>query len=412
VARDEALAGIAVPEPDLTPAALISRAAAMRPMLRAGQAECEKAGRIADVTNDAFVKAGFYRTLQPRRFGGYEFDVPTFLRVMMEVARGCPESGWVLALTAGHAHLMASFPEEGQRDAYGSRGEFRGPAAFNPPGAAIPAEGGFIVTGAWDYASGCDIATHFLGLAPIKVSAGEPPQGTITMLFEREQIRIVDNWHVMGMQGTGSRRVIVENVFVPVHRTLVLADAAGAFFPDRPGLAGHPNPMYHGRVTSFLVGEAAAVAVGAARGALDIYEEVLRTKKTHFPPFNRRQDEALFQNSYGRAYSLVCTAEAALIRAGEEYMEYCREQAAGGAPFGEARERRLTLIEQQCSELGWRAVELMFRAAGTSAANADAPLGRYFRNLAVIMTHLAMQSDLSGTNAARLQFGLPTLSRN
>ena len=101
-----------------------------------------------------------------------------------------------------------------------------------------------------------------------------------------------------------------------------------------------------------------------------------------------------------------------LLRAGEEYMEHCREQAAGGAPFGETRERRLTLIEQQCSEMGWRAVELMFRTAGTSVASADAPLGRYFRNLAVIMTHLAMQSDLSGTNAARLQFGLPTLSRN
>lgn len=384
----------------------------MRPMLRARQAECEKAGRLSDETNDAFVKAGFYRTLQPRRFGGYEFDVPTFLRVMMEVSRGCPESGWVLALTAGHVHLMASFPEQGQRDAYGKDGEFRGPAAFNPPGTAVPADGGFVVSGAWDYASGCDISTHFLGLAPIKVAEGQPPQGAITMLFERKQIRIVDNWHVMGMQGTGSRRVIVENVFVPSHRTMLVANAAGEFFPARTGLAGHKNPMYHGRVTSFLVGEAAAVAVGAARGALDIYEELLRTKKAHFPPFNFKRDETLWQSSYGQAYALVCTAEAALIRAGEEYMEYCREQAAGGAPFDEARERRLTLIEQQVSQLAWRAVELMFRTGGTSAANAEAPLSRYFRNLAVIMTHLAMQSDLSGTNAARLHFGLPTLSRN
>jgi 3-hydroxy-9,10-secoandrosta-1,3,5(10)-triene-9,17-dione monooxygenase len=401
------------PEPDLTPDQMVTRASAMRPMLRARQAECEAIGRIPEATNDTFVAAGFYRIVQPRRFGGYEFDVPTFFRVMMEVARGCPESGWVLALTAGHTHLMASFSEEGQRDAYGQTGEFRGPAAFNPPGTAIPVEGGFLIQGTWDYASGCDIATHFLGLAIVKDAGAPAPRGNITMLFDRKQIRIVDNWRVMGMQGTGSRRVIVEETFVPTRRTMLLTTPQGEMVNvnDRPGRGTHDNPMYLGRTRPFLVGEASAVAVGAARGALDIYEEILRGKRTHFPPFQERFKEREYQRHFGMASALVYAAEAALIRAGEEYMAFCTDEARKAGAFDDVREARITLIEQQCVNMAWQAVELMFRTGGTSAANAGAPLGRYFRNLAVITTHLALQHEHSATNAAQLHLGLPPVSR-
>ena len=100
----------------------------MRPMLRERQNACEAAGQVSEDTNAQFIAAGFYRILQPRCFGGYEFDLPTFLKVMIAISRGCSDSGWVLALTAGHAFLMASFPEEGQREAFGDKGEFRAPS--------------------------------------------------------------------------------------------------------------------------------------------------------------------------------------------------------------------------------------------------------------------------------------------
>ncbi|HEX4095385.1 MAG TPA: acyl-CoA dehydrogenase family protein, partial [Caulobacteraceae bacterium] len=94
------LAGvITAPEPDLTPDEMLERARALRPLLLASQGRCEAEGRVPQDINDALVQAGFYRIVQPRRFGGYEFDVPTFYRVMMEISRGCPETGWVLALT-------------------------------------------------------------------------------------------------------------------------------------------------------------------------------------------------------------------------------------------------------------------------------------------------------------------------
>ena len=400
----DAKIGIKPPEPQLTPQAMFERAAALRPMLRERQADCEALGRVPQDVNDALVKAGFYRIVQPRRFGGYEFDVPTFYKLMMEVARGCPETAWVLALTAGHPLLLAAFPEQAQVEAYGADGEFRCPASFNPPGTAVPVDGGYTISGAWVSASGIDIGTHFIGMAMVEAQDPAAPPVALQMILPREAFEIIDDWHVMGMQGTGSRCVKATDVFVPEHRTV---QAMGAHRGSQalPSAQLYDNPMYQGRIQPFLIGEAAAVSVGAARGALDLYEEGLKGKRSMFPPHLPRQEDPEFQRHYGQALALVSTAEAALVRAGEEFMDYAREAAEGGPAFDEAREHRLTLIEQQAVRLAWEAVELMFRTAGTSAsAKQGAMIGRVFRNLAVIGTHPALQLDRTGMMAAKARF--------
>ncbi|MCC6946479.1 MAG: oxidoreductase [Bradyrhizobiaceae bacterium] len=389
----------------LTPAELIRRAAALRPLLRSRQADCEALGRVPDDVNAELVRGGFYRIIQPRRFGGYEFDVPTFYRVMMGAARGCPETGWVLALTAGHPLIAASFPLEGQHEVYGKNGEFRCPAAFNPPGVAVPVAGGFRISGSWPSASGIDHATHAMTSAMVQAD-GEGAGRVIQAIFERAQFRIIDDWQVMGMRGTGSKRIAVEDAFVPLHRTVeAVAPGRGAEPRVRPRL--HDNPMYLGRILCFLVGEAASVAVGAARGALDLYEDILRNKRAYHPPYQERGKEPEFQQHYGRALALIATAEAALVRAGEDYMEFARGQDEGGRPFDDERDQQLILVEQQCIRLAWEAADLMFRSAGTSdAAKEGTMLGRIYRNMAVINTHPALQLERTAIVAARTRLGL------
>ena len=90
---------------------MLRRAVALRPLLRERQAECEEQGELPADTNNRFMAAGFYRIVQPRCFGGYEFALPDFIRVMIEVARGCSDSAWVLALTSGHTVLAAQLAE-------------------------------------------------------------------------------------------------------------------------------------------------------------------------------------------------------------------------------------------------------------------------------------------------------------
>lgn len=383
----------------------------MRPLLRERQTSCEEAGRVSEDTNARFIKAGFYRILQPRCFGGYEFDLTTFLKVMIAVSRGCSDSGWVLALTAGHAFLIASFPEAGQREAFGEKGEFRAPSVALPGGKAAPVAGGYRVQGSWDYTSGCELATHFIGACLVQGSEPALFGGGAFILFDRDQYRIEDNWHVIGMQGTSSRRVIVDEIFVPEHRFLALTDARGQYIHPRPGSLLHRNPLYRGRITSLLVSEVGAVSVGIGRGALDIYEEILRNKTTSFPPFHSRFQEPEFQRHFGEAQSLVDTAEAALLKMAADYMECARRDAEEGIPFSDEDDRRFLQIEQQCVRLCWDAVDLMLRTSGTSAASKTAPLGRYFRNLAVIRTHITLQFNHTAANSARLHFGMAPLSR-
>jgi alkylation response protein AidB-like acyl-CoA dehydrogenase len=218
----------------VSPDELVARAAAMRDTLRARQAECESLGRLPDATNDEYIQAGFFRVLQPRRFGGYELGLEAFLRIAIELSRGCPSSGWVYALTAGHAHTVTMWPEQGQVELF-SDGDFRCPFS-NLPAQAVAVDGGFRIDGWWDYGSGCDIATHFIGGVGVVDAPGGEIVDTRWAAFPRDAYRIVDNWDTLGMRGTGSRRVVVEDLLVPDHHT-VPSPNPGRPVVDFPGRA-------------------------------------------------------------------------------------------------------------------------------------------------------------------------------
>jgi 3-hydroxy-9,10-secoandrosta-1,3,5(10)-triene-9,17-dione monooxygenase len=398
------------PEPELTPEVMLERARALRPILRERQSRCEQAGRILDETSDDFIKAGFFRILQPRRFGGYEFSLVDFIRVMIEISRGCSESGWVLALTTGHPPaFLSGFPEQMQREVYGSDGDVRVPAVAMPTGTAIPTSDGYRVSGAWDYSSGCDVSTHFLGALMIIDPKMKTPKSYGYVLLDRTMFSIVDNWNVIGMQGTGSRRVVLPETIVAQHRILEMYNAAMTTAYPQPGRALHANPMFHAPLVPLLLSELGAVAVGTAQGALDSYEEITKQRTFPLPPFVPRTQTEQFQHHFGHARGLIDTAEAALLQLGRDYLEMGRRTLAGSPPTAED-ERRYMRVIQQCLELSWQAVELMFRTAGSSVAKRDSMLARSFRNIAVIRTHITMQDHMTSTNIGRLHFGISPLS--
>jgi 3-hydroxy-9,10-secoandrosta-1,3,5(10)-triene-9,17-dione monooxygenase len=396
---------IAVPEPQLTPAEMIRRAEALRPLLRERQAQTERNGNMSAETNAELVKAGFYRVLQPRQFGGYEFDFPTYVRVMMAIARGCPETAWVLSIVAGHVGQLASFPIEAQREVYGADGEVRSPEVTAPPGVATPVDGGYLLNGAWDYASGSEYSTHLIVVARVANDQSNADNRTIMALVNRADYTIEKNWHVFGMQGTGSDRVVLNKVFVPDYRTKAVFIDGTRVMPDRDY---YSNPMYFGPYRAYVIAESTAVIVGGAEGALDCYEEDFRNRKVAFPTNMYRYEMAEFQLNFGRCRALIDTAKAALIQVAEQYMAAAQAVYAG-EQLEPQLERRLCMIEQQTIHLACEAVDIMFRTAGSSNAKHDSMLGRYWRNLCVARGHLAHQSDTSAINFGRAHFGLPTV---
>jgi 3-hydroxy-9,10-secoandrosta-1,3,5(10)-triene-9,17-dione monooxygenase len=158
------------PEPGLTPDLLVQRAVALRPAIRAAQDDDDARGCHSPEMDKKFREAGFYRILQPKMFGGYEFDYVVFYRTMLEIARGNPGVSWCLALAATHGALIAShWPERAQFELFGTAGDFRAPHRVGVTTSSCQrVDGGYIVDGTWNYCSGIPYATHFVGNVVLK----------------------------------------------------------------------------------------------------------------------------------------------------------------------------------------------------------------------------------------------------
>jgi 3-hydroxy-9,10-secoandrosta-1,3,5(10)-triene-9,17-dione monooxygenase len=291
-----------VPEPDLTPETVVGRARALIPAIRDQADEAERLGHHTGELDRQFVAAGFYRMLQPRRFGGYEFGLPTFWRAMLAVSAGDPGTGWGLTLGAHHALVVGAwFSEDGQRDIFGPSGEFRCPHRPPPMGTAEPADGGYLVSGTWDYCSGIAHATHFMGNALVAGSEGGRGGGRgIAVVIPVEQVTVLDDWGdgvTLGMNSSGSNSVRADGVFVPAHRTAP-GDWTHGTTPA-PGAELHRNPMYCGRIYGVYHAGLVIPVIGAARAALEEYEQIIRTRPTIFPPQVPRYTHPDYQRSYG-----------------------------------------------------------------------------------------------------------------
>ena len=395
---------IPVPEPGLTAEAIIGRARALVPAIREQQDEAEKLGHHTAELDRQFVAAGFYRMLQPRRFGGYEFDLPTFWRVMLAVSTGDPGTGWGLTLGSHHALVVgAYFTEAGQRDIFGPSGEFRCPHRPPPMGTAEPADGGYVVSGTWDYCSGVGHATHFMGNAMV---AGSDEQ--IAVVIPIEQVTVLNDWgngSVLGMNSSGSNSVRADSVYVPAHRAAPGDWTHGA--AAAPGAELHGNYMYCGRIYGVYHAGLVIPVIGAARAALEEYEQIILTKPTYFPPQVPRYTHPDYQRVYGRAVALTDAAEAIVLRAGERYMELAARWAEAGEPFSREDDVRLFTMIQQAGQLAVRAVDEIFSAASSSAAKRGTRLQRYYRDASMYHGHIAAQHLATAGELARVHFGLP-----
>jgi 3-hydroxy-9,10-secoandrosta-1,3,5(10)-triene-9,17-dione monooxygenase len=209
------------------------------------------------------------------------------------------------------------------------------------------------------------------------------------------------------MRGTGSRRVVVEDLFVPGHHTVASPN------PDRPvvafpGRGVHENPIYRGgAIMPLLVSEPAAVAVGIAQGAIDHYVELLQTRRQYGPASPLRRELTMFQRDLGQATALVDTAEAALMHVAATWTAQAHDVAQRGVEVGDEAQRRLLMICQQVVELCAEAVDVIFRTAGTTATRKGEAVERCFRDINMIRTHVTMQFDRTFENVGQMRLGLP-----
>jgi 3-hydroxy-9,10-secoandrosta-1,3,5(10)-triene-9,17-dione monooxygenase len=398
---------IPVPEPGLTPDEIVDRARALREVVLGEAADAEERGTYSPELHEQFVAAGFHRILQPRRFGGYEFGLDTFYRVIIAIASADAGIGWNLCLGSAHAlQVGAFFPEQAQADLFGPDGHFVGPSRAIPRGKATPVPGGYQVSGRWDYCSGSTYSTHVIALALVADS-----DERIMVAIPRSDYEILDDWGggaTIGLGGTASNTIVADDVFVPAH--LAVRYDWKDFEMPREGTIGyqlHGNPLYLARAMTFFYASLNAVQIGNARAALQEYEAMMTTRPTSFPPPIPRSESVDYQRWYGEAYSLVDTAELAFFGALARFAEKCAGFAERGEPFTTADDGAIRDVMAQCGRLAWEAVDLMFASGGSTAARHGSRLERCFRDAAMFRTHIAAQYEVVFASTGRARLGQP-----
>jgi 3-hydroxy-9,10-secoandrosta-1,3,5(10)-triene-9,17-dione monooxygenase len=403
---------IPLPEPDMTPERLIARARGLRARVQADAALAEKRGRYSQALHEQFQHAGFYRILQPRRFGGYEFDVPTFFRVMIEIASADPGIGWCLCLGAGHALLLAShFSESAQVQIFGPTGHFVAPFSAGGSGAnctALPVAGGYRVSGTWRYCSGVPYSTHFMGVAKIPAQTPRDLPETVVVVVPSGSYRMLEDWgDILGLRASGSNSVVIEDVFIPsefISKSAMRHDATA----PTPGTEVNPNPMYRSVFLAFAAGELVCSQVGAAKAALADFERIITSTRPRFAPSVKKFEHHDWQRIFGLAMAMTDAAEAVLLKSGEQFMELCRDNAAGTRAFDFAAALRIQGLQHQAARLAWEAGVEMFRSASSTSSKDGEPMQRFFRDLATFRSNASHQPDFVAQQTARAYFGLPT----
>jgi 3-hydroxy-9,10-secoandrosta-1,3,5(10)-triene-9,17-dione monooxygenase len=382
---------LAPPEPDLTSKELIARAVALRPRLIDGQAATEDRTHYSEDLHQYFVDAGFYRLYIPRRYGGYEFDVPTFIKVTMELARGCPSTAWCWSLATAHALQLCSWFDEGTQDEIlGGGGHFAMASVAQPIGMATRTESGWQLNGKVGYCSGIPFSTHYMGQAFMAPPSADAAPQLLLFIAPRDGFTVLNDWgQIIGLKGSGSNSITFEGAEVPSHWTLENTFVADVDVSHgTPGIRLHGNPMYGGRMMATFTGNLAAVVVGAAWNALDEYERLLDEKPAYMPPMTLRRFDADFQRWFGSALSKISTAEAALLSMADQHMELCERAAEDPTVYTYFEDYRLACIAREVMVQCWDIVQgELWRTVGSSAGARGQRSERIFRDLATASAH-------------------------
>lgn len=388
-------------------AELIERAEALVPALVAAQQQTEQQGQYSAELHQQLSAAGFFRILVPRRYGGYQLGADTFFRVTMVLARGCPSTAWMYSRSAIHALTVASlFSEQAQSELFGS-GEFVAPATMVPGGSAEPSGGnGWRLNGTWASCAGTPFATHFIGHLMVETPTNRALRPLMFVAPRSEWRQVEDAGAQLGLRGSGSHGIAV-NGRVPAYFALLGTELAGAGDrSDSPGRALHGSSEYGRSAFSYLSLERASLAVGIARGALDAYTELMRTRKTLVPPIIDRSLDADYQYWYGEAIGLIATAESALYHSIGQLSTGPELTGEGGR----AADLRLAAVCRQVTRLCWHSLEhYLFPTAGASAARAGGRLERLWRDMSMVHSQsgFAMSmSTIASRDLAKTSLGL------
>jgi resorcinol 4-hydroxylase (FADH2) len=394
---------LSVPTPD----ELLARARAMVPEIRALAGETERNRGLFPHIVQQIRDAEFLRTCRPREFGGFEYDGEVAIRIAMTISAACASTGWTVNGAVSNGMSMAHWPLEAQREVWGDgdTDPFTF-ACFAPTGTAVPVAGGYRLTGRWSFASGCDLSTWGKLGAIIKPPGAEPPpngayDGAFFML-PIEDCQIIDNWYVCGLSGTGSKDIAVEDLFIPEHRVLKFGETRAG---TTPGARHHDNPIYRIPLLTLGASMLASTAIGAAKGALEVYLDMTTGRTTRGALAGgglRMKEFATVQLRLADAAASVEAAELILLTD----LRLAMQKLRAGDEITVADRIRTRRNQAYATRLALQAVEALNASTGGYGLHLENPVQRAWRDVNAVARHVSLNWDAVGTMYGQHAFGL------
>jgi 3-hydroxy-9,10-secoandrosta-1,3,5(10)-triene-9,17-dione monooxygenase len=377
----------------------LERAQALLPRLAERVDEARSLRRLPDATVQDLQDSGILRMLQPARWGGGECTPLEFFTVQHTLASVSPATAWVLGVVGVHAWQLALFDEQAQQDVWGDDPSTLISSSYAPVGKVTRVDGGFRLSGRWSFSSGSDHCQWVFvgGFAPTE--KGSPPDMR-TFLVPRSDYQVVDVWHTTALQATGSNDVVVDDVFVPEHRTHRLFDG---FKCDSPGNAGNPGATFRLPFGQVFVRSVSTTAIGILAGALGVFTDNARSKFATSDG-SRVMEDPHTQEVLARAATVLdevllvlardCDVQLAMARAGERIPLDLRVQHRFNSANAVVR-----CVEQ---------VDVLMNTSGGRALYKDHPLNRFFQDAQAARAHYANNPAKPARNLGWMMLGQKT----
>lgn len=359
--------------------------------------------RVSEEATRLFREAGFFRLMQPARFGGYEYGFTAFIDIISELGRGCPSSAWGCSLGTVHQWLVATFPLQAQEDVWNENPHAIVCGSYAPAATCEKVDGGYVVSGKWRWASNIDNSDWAAVAVFFPPDDEVPEKHAGFILVPRTEWAIEDDWFSAGQAGTGSKTVWIEKpTFVPKHRKLTFAQASSN---TPPGSAANANFIYRLPFLSAVPVCLVAPILGAAQGAIDEFSQMAGVRVTRgavaggggklkeFFPVQSRLAEATALLDAARLLIYRDTAEVELM-------------AAAGRKIDVDTRIRNRRDHAFAARMARDAIEAVFANVGGNGMALDQPIQRFWRDGNTIAKHISLNWDAVSSMVGQHMLGL------
>ena len=379
----------------VTPELLVQRARDLIPRLKERAGKTETARQLPDETIAEMKAAGLFDVLKPKMYGGYEMDPQVFYDVQMALAEGCMSTAWVYGVVGVHNWQIALFDPRAAADVFGKDRSTLIASTYMPKGQVTPVEGGFRFSGRWGFSSGIDHC-DWVFLGGLIFTPGAPPEYR-TFLLPKSDYEVIDTWHTMGLKGTGSKDIVVKDVFVPEYRTHKASDG---FLGTNPGRETFTADLYKLPFGQIFVRAVSTAAIGGLQGALDTFLDFAKVRVGDMG--NKTSEQGPAQMAAADAATAVDEMKLVLRR----NFEVLQTKIRAKQPLDDIQQRLLFRYQasqtvERCAKQAYQ----LFSVCGGRGIFTDFPLYRYMFDIMAARGHYANNPDQFGRNYGAVMLG-------